>query len=162
MVAQPNGSAGIVGLIAKQGKERSRPLQNAARAALLLLLVLAGCSALSQPKEDTPASGPDPAYTELVAGHLKSSFAEYASYDAFEISDFRWVHSIKGWSWLVCVRFQNKGRRLTYALFIKQKEVIDSRYAVETDGCGGQTYAPFAPLTGLKGPESSDALGPLH
>ena len=106
--------------------------------------------------------GPDPTYNKLVAEHIKDTFKDYASYDAFEISQYRWVHSIKGWDWLTCVRFQDKGRRLTYALFIKQKEIIEYRYAVETDGCGAQTYSPFVELGGAKSVDADGLLEPLH
>jgi hypothetical protein len=122
----------------------------AAHAALLLPLFLLGCSALSLPREDAPASGPDPTYNTLVADRIKNSFKDYASYDAFEISEYRWVHSVKGWNWLTCVRFNDKGRRLVYALFIKEKEVVEYRYAVATDGCGAQAYSPFSLLAGTK------------
>jgi hypothetical protein len=108
-----------------------------------------------------PASGPDPSYAKLVAKHLKS-FKDYASYSAFEISDFRWVQSVKGWSWLTCIRFQDHGRVRTYALFLKGDAVIDGRYAVETDGCGAQNYLPFDLTTGTNAPASSGILAPLH
>jgi hypothetical protein len=134
-------------------------LHNAARAAVLLPLVLPGCSSLSLPAEDAPASGPDPAYTKLVAKHMENNFTDYESYDAFEISDFRWVHGLKGWNWLTCVRFLDKqGRRRTYALFIKKDEIVDGRYAVESDKCAAQTYASFALMGGIKGAASAGAL----
>ncbi len=90
-----------------------------------------------------PASSPDASYNKLITDHLQS-FKDYASYDAFEISEFRWVHSVKGWSWLTCVRFQDRGQRRIYALYIKEKRIIIDRFAVETDGCDTQNYLPFA------------------
>jgi hypothetical protein len=150
-------------LIPKQWQVASGCLQNAAaRVALLLPLFLLGCSALSLPREDAPASGPDPAFNTLVAKHIKRSFKDYASYDSFEISEYRWVHSVKGWSWLTCVRFQDKGRRLTYALFIKQDDIIEYRYAVVTDACDAQNYSPFAQLAKTKSFSSGGLLEPLY
>lgn len=154
-------------MIPRQRQATFRSLQNAGAEAALLLplllpLLLLGCSALSLPREDAPALGPDPTYNTLVADHIKGSFKEYASYGAFEISEYRWVHSVKGWSWLTCVRFHDKGRRLTYALFIKQKEIIENRYAVVTDGCDAQTYSPFALLGGTKSLGSDGLLEPLY
>jgi hypothetical protein len=149
-------------LIPKQRHVACRSSQNAASAALLLPFLLLGCSALSSPKEDAPASGPDPTFNTLIADHIKGSFKDYVSYNAFEISEYRWVHSVKGWSWLACVRFQDKGRRLTYALFIKQKEIVENRYAVATDGCGAQTYSPFELMGGTRSPGSSELLEPLY
>lgn len=157
-----NGRARITGLVPKQRHVAYRSLQNATYAALLLPFFLLGCSALSLPAEDAPASGPDPTFNALVADHIKGSFKDYASYDAFEISEYRWVHSVKGWSWLTCVRFQDKGRQLTYALFIKQKEIVENRYAVATDGCGAQTYSQFDLMGGTKSPGNSGLLAPLY
>jgi hypothetical protein len=129
----------------------------------VLPLVLSACSSLSLSQEDTPAAGPDPSYDQVVAEHVRASFSDTASYDVFEISEYRWVHTTKGWSWLTCVRFQNKGRRLTYAVFLRQKEVVNERYAVETDGCGEQTYTPFALANGARtGPRTSGGLEPLY
>ena len=139
-------------------------LRGAAIAALFICsaIVLAACSGLAASSEEAPATGPDPAYQQLVANYLRSTFKDYPSYDSFEISDPRWVHAFQGWSWLTCVRFHDKGRRLTYALFIKQKEIIENRYAVVTDGCDAQTYSPFALLGGTKSLGSDGLLEPLY
>ena len=135
--------------------------QNPAWAAFVLPLFLSACSSLSLPQEETPATGPDPTYNQLVADGIKGTFKEYASYDGYEISDYRWVHSTKGWLWLTCVRYQDKGRRRTYALFIKQKEIVDNRFAVAADGCEAQTYTPFV-LMGGKSSASGSSLDPLY
>ena len=138
-------------------------LQNAAYAALLLALAAAaGCSNLTASTADVPESGPDPAYNGMVANRLKSSFKDHASYDAFEISDYRWVRSVGGWSWLTCVRFQDRGHRRTYAVFIRGNDIIDSRYAVQADGCDTASYVPFDLMTGAARPASTGALEPLY
>ena len=126
-------------------------------------LCCSGCSALSLPSgRRRQHRARTQRYDALVADHIKSSFKDYVSYDAFEISDYRWVHSVKGWSWLTCVRFQDKGQRLTYALFIKQKDIIENRYAVATDGCDAQTYSQFDLMGGTKSPGNSGLLEPLY
>jgi hypothetical protein len=132
----------------------------AACAALLPASVLAGCSGIAVPDASAPAASPGASYNELIVGRLQS-FNDYASYDAFEISDFRWVHSLKGWSWLTCVRFQDHGQQRTYALYIKEKNIILGRYAVETDGCDARAYSPFAPTNRPARPPSS-GLEPLY
>ncbi len=138
-------------------------LQNAAYAALLLAFVVAaGCSSLTASREDAPASGPDPASNALVANRLKSTFKDHASYDAFEISDYRWVHSVGGWSWLTCVRFQDRGHRRTYAVFLRGKDIIESRYAVQADGCDTASYVPFDLMTGAARPANAGVLEPLY
>jgi hypothetical protein len=152
----------LAGLTAKRRRGAVTSLQNAARAALLLPLLLPGCSGVALPKEDAPESGPDLAYRRTVADYLKDSFKDSASYDAFEISDVRWIRSANGWSWLTCVRFQERDHRRTYALFIKANKVIDSRYAVDTDGCGAQAYSAFDLMPKETKPASGSELEPLH
>ena len=126
MAADPNGRVRTTGLIPKQRQIASGSLQNAPlMRRFCCRFFCSGAAPFRYRRRTRRQSGPDPAYNKLVAKHIKDTFKDYASYDAFEISEYRWVHSIKGWSWLTCVRFQDKGRRLTYALFIKQKEIID-------------------------------------
>ena len=132
------------------------------RAALLLALALPACSDLALPKEDLPPAGAEQALNTVVGDQLKTLFKDRAAYQAFEISGYRWVHGFKGWSWLTCVRFQERGHPRTYALFVKDGAVIDSRYAVETDACDGETYAPFDPATGLLRPASVSLQQPLY
>ena len=149
-------------MIPDQRHVMCRPWQNIAYAALLLPFILLGCSALSSANEDAPAAGPDSSFNNLVAEHIKGSFKDYATYEGYQISEYRWVHSAKGWSWLTCVRFQDKGRRLTYALFIKRKEIVENRYAVATDSCDAQTYSPFELMGGATGSGNNGLLEPVH
>ena len=136
--------------------------QFAARAALLLALVLPGCSDLALPKGEMPAAGVEPTVTTLVANHFKGIFKDHASFQAVEISGFRWVHTVKGWSWLACVRFQDHGHPRTYSVFIGDGAVVDYRYAVETDECDIQTYSPFDLATGAIIPASIGAQQPIY
>jgi hypothetical protein len=86
----------------------------------------------------------------------------YASYEPFEISAYRWVQGMKGWSWLTCVRFHDRDHLRTYAFFVKDDKVIDNRYAVETDSCDVQSYAPFDPGTGLLQPVGIGGQQPIY
>jgi len=132
------------------------------RAALALAFVaLPGCSELAQPSGVMP-SGPEPPYVALAAQQLRSVLANRASYDGFEISGLRWVHSIKGWSWLACVHFQDRGHRRSYALFIQADAVVDGRYAVETDACESQTYTQFDLVSGVLGKPTAPVQAPLY
>jgi hypothetical protein len=134
---------------------------HARRAALFLALVLMpGCSELAQSREDV-ASATQPPYPSLVAKYLKTLLKNPTSYDAFEISALRWVHSTKGWTWLACVRFQDHGHLRTYALFLDDHAIVDGRYAVQVDACDGQPYAPFDLASGAIGRSASE-LTPLH
>jgi hypothetical protein len=138
-------------------------LRDCVRATLLLPLALLGCSGVALTQTDAPASAPDPsAFHKLIGNHLKMSFPDIATYESFEISDAHWVHSVKGWTWLSCVRFQERGHVRTYAVFIQTDKVVDSRYAVTTDGCGEQTYAPFDDMPVTAKPSNGIELDPLH
>jgi hypothetical protein len=140
----------------KRPSSSSSFARNATWAALLLTAAtLAGCSGVPSTSEKIPQSRPDPSYRDIIAGHLKSALPDYASYEGFEISDPRWVHSLEGWAWLTCVRFQDHSRMRTYALFIKGSVIIDARYAVQTDECDLQAYGVFERMGGF-------GLGPLH
>jgi hypothetical protein len=136
-------------------------MQNAARAALLLPLVLLGCSAIVLPREDAPVSGPDPSSYTKIAKRLEHSLKDSDKYDSFEISEFRWVHSIEGWTWLTCVRFRDRGHLRTYAVFIRE-QIVNSRFAVETDGCGTQNYTPFTQMPNAARPVNAGELEPLY
>jgi hypothetical protein len=117
---------------------------------VLTLVTLPACSELAQSGEAAPPPA-QPPFVSLAAQHLQSVLKDRASYDDFEISGLRWVHSISGWSWLACVHFHDHGHLRSYALFIQDNAVTDSRYAVETDACEAQTYTPFDLVTGVLG-----------
>jgi hypothetical protein len=133
------------------GKFRTALRRATARAALALsLVILPGCSELAQPRAAGPPSA-EPPYVSLAAKYLQSVLKDRALYDAFEISGLRWVDSIKGWSWLACVHFRDRGHLRNYALFIQDNAVVDARYAVETDACETQAYTQFDLVTGVLG-----------
>lgn len=152
----------VAGLIARHRRGAALWRTAVWAAPLMLAAALAACSGLAASNEQVPAasnepapvSNLDPGYRQIVADRLRSSFKSYAAYDAFQIAEPRWVHAVQGWSWVVCVRFQDHGRPRTYAVFLQLAAVIDSRYAVETDGCDTQAYAPFDLMAG--------GLQPLH
>ena len=62
------------------------------------------------------------------------------------------MHSLKGWAWLTCVRFQDQGHPRVYAVFLKDGTIVDTRYAVVTDACDAQTYALFDAMRGAARP----------
>ena len=120
--------------------------------ALLALMLLAspGCTQIAQPSE-VAAPPEQPAYASVAAKYFTSTMADRTSFENFEISGLRWVHGLKGWSWLACVHFVDHGHLRTYALFMQNDAVIDGRYAVQSDSCGLQAYTPFDVVTGVLG-----------
>jgi hypothetical protein len=129
------------------------------RAALLMALaLLPECSDVGVRSEEMPPPALDLRYRNFISQHIKGVFKDYALYGSFEISNLRWVHSIEGWAWLVCVGFQDQGHARIYAVFFKDSAVLGSRYAVQTDACNTQTYASFNEM----GPPRPGVLEPLH
>jgi hypothetical protein len=124
-------------------------------------VTLPACSELAQPSGVMP-SGPEPAYVALVAKHLQSAFVDRSAYEGFEISGLRWVHTIKGWSWLACVHFTDHGHRRSYSIFIQGNAVVEARYAVETDACESQTYTQFDVTSGVLGRPTAPEQPPLY
>jgi hypothetical protein len=138
-------------------------LRDCALATLLLPLVLLGCSSVALPQSDAPpAEANAAAFHKIIGAYLTESFKDIGTYDSFEISEARWVHTAKGWSWLSCIRFQERSHVQTYAVFIRTDKVVDSRYAVTTDGCGEQAYAPFNDIPVMAKPSNGVGLDPLH
>lgn len=141
-------------------------------APLPALALLSACSSIALPNGQAPAAGPDPTYPTIVVNNIRAVF-KLAPTEPIGISSPRWVEAITGWNWLVCARFADRGQQRTYALFIKDQAIVDGRYAVETDACGSQTYAPAAgtaaPGPGVAAVTGTTAIGapagalePLH
>jgi hypothetical protein len=62
----------------------------------------------------------------------------------FEISAPRRVDSLKGASWVSCVRTQKFPLfPRYYAVFLQRDRIVDSRLSVLIDQCELQTYSPF-------------------
>jgi hypothetical protein len=129
---------------------------------LLLSAAVSGSAGFAANNTEVPVTGPDPSYRKVVATHLKQVLKNPLAYDSFEISDPRWVNSIKGWTWLICVRFRepakpeaeqiglenypnyrSQDRTHSYALFLDGDKIVDDRIPVQTDSCYLQTYYPF-------------------
>jgi hypothetical protein len=127
-------------------------------AALLLTLVcLSACGNIVVPEEAAPSI--DPGYGKTAADHILKTIHNATG---TEISQPRWVHAQKGWSWLACIHFQDQGRQRTYVLFIRGNAVIDWRYAVQDDSCDTQTYSPLDLPTGTIRSAAAGDSGPLY
>jgi hypothetical protein len=125
------------------------------------LVLLPACSELALPSEAMAPAAPPP-YVALAAKYLQSTLKDHASYEGFEISPVRWVHAIRGWSWLACVHFRDHGHLRSYAIFIQNNAVVDARYAVETDACDGQAFTQFDMITGELGRPTPLVQPPLY
>jgi hypothetical protein len=117
---------------------------------------------MALPAEDAPAAGPGAGVGKLVADRIKSTFKKLTPYDTVEISQPRWVHTVIGWNWLTCVRFQYEGHPRTFALFINGDAIVDQRFAVESDACAAQIYSPFGLSSGATNATATGDQGPLY
>jgi hypothetical protein len=149
----------VEALIPEKSHRGSQALRRAACALLLpawlgLSTGLNGCAELAASNAEMAPAAPDPGYREMIANHLKRVLKNSGGYDAYEISEPRWVHSIKGWTWLTCVRFTDRGRPRTYVVFFDSEKIVDDRFSVQTDNCNAQAYYPFERM--------QTGLDPLH
>lgn len=121
--------------------------------------MLAACSSVPA---DNPSEPPPPAnYGRVVAGALKK-FKDFQSYSNFQISGLRWVHAATGWSWLICVRYDEGGLARFYSFFLDGDTVANARYDVRTDRCPAQQYAPFDVTTGTIGAPTHAVQQPIY
>ena len=67
----------------------------------LMLLTSPGCAQITQPSEGATPPAEQPAYAALAAKYFSETMADRPSFENFEISELRWVHGLKDWSWLL-------------------------------------------------------------
>jgi hypothetical protein len=123
------------------------------------LVMLAHCSAVPLQNAAEPAA--PPSYGALVSDALRK-FKDYPTYSNFEVSSPRWVHAPTGWSWLVCVRYNDGGRQRFYSFFIDNNKVVNQRYDIVTDRCGLRQYVPFDATTGSVGSPTPFRQQPIY
>jgi hypothetical protein len=123
---------------------------------LLLLPGLGGCSMSEFLPRLTPEdmAGPEPQYRYLIAGRIKSIVGDPAG-SLMQISTVRRVDSLKGSSWLVCMKVQPFQLALPryYAVFIQQQRIVESRLSVLLDQCEMQSYTAFDWMHEAEGPD---------
>src|SRR5580704_856666 len=106
--SRPSGWTGFMAGVCSSHRIRGAK-RTARRAALRLgfaiaLLALPSCSELAATSDVMPPSA-EPPFVSLAANYLQSALKDRAAYDDFQISGLRWIHAIRGWSWLACVHF---------------------------------------------------------
>ena len=113
---------------------------------LLLVLPLGACSISGLLPDWTSAdvAGPEPAYRFVIANSIGSVTGDPAKAGTFEISGVRRIDSLKGASWMACIKTQIFPFLPRYfAVFIQRDRIVDSRLSVLIDQCELQTYSPF-------------------
>lgn len=125
-----------------------------------LAMMLAECSSVPAENPTEPVTPAN--YGKAIAGALKK-FKDFSSYSNFQISSLRWVHAATtGWSWLICVRYDDRGITRFYSFFLEGDKVANARYDVGTDRCPAQQYVAFDVTTGTVGAPTPPALQPIY
>jgi hypothetical protein len=114
---------------------------------LLLFLALGGCSisGLLPDWTSEDAAGPLPAdYRFAIANRVADIVGKSVAADALEISGPRRIDSLKGASWVACIKV-NQFPLLPrhYAVFFQRNQIVDSRLSVLVDQCELQSFEPF-------------------
>jgi hypothetical protein len=113
---------------------------------ILLTLSLGACSisGLLPDWTSTDVAGPEPAYRFIIANALQPIVGDPAKAGTLEISSGRRVDSLKGASWVVCIKAQ-KFPLLPqyYAVFFQGGRIVDNRLSVLIDQCELQSYTAF-------------------
>jgi hypothetical protein len=128
-------------------------------ALLAAVIVLAACA--SVPVENSTESSPPANYGKAIAEALRK-FKDFSTYRNFQISGLRWVHASTGWSWLVCVRYDDRGPARFYAFFLDDHAIVNARYDVRIDQCPAQQYVPFDVTTGTVGAPTPVTQQPIY
>jgi hypothetical protein len=109
--------------------------------ALLLCLVLAACSSVSEsiPEAVVPPPDPSAALRGLKAAASDAHFAE-----PVEVSDPIRANPVSSSPWLICLRSgkSEESKRLTYSAFFKNG-YVSSRWSAFLDHCAEQVYHPL-------------------
>lgn len=113
-----------------------------------LVLSLLACSPSSPVFEDAfekallGSPEPTPPYKQIVADALRK-FKKKDDLVDLQISDPFWTEHLGGPAWVVCVKFSPKDNTYYYTFFIRKEQVVEVRFAVGTDRCGGRNFSPF-------------------
>ena len=124
------------------------------RAAILILAVFAaGCARLWDYSPRTPLE------EEAVYQRTRSSYKELATVRVKAlkypgglatptISPLRKAHSVAFADWMACVQGEGEGHRRTFAVFYRDRQIVDFRQAVVIDGCDAEPYERLQPESG--------------
>ncbi len=113
---------------------------------ILLTLSLGACSVSGFLPDwtSTDVAGPEPAYRFIIANALQPIVGDPAKAGALEISSARRIDSLKGASWVVCIKaYKVALLPQYYAVFFQGGRIVDNRLSVLIDQCELQSYAAF-------------------
>jgi hypothetical protein len=124
------------------------------RAAIVTVAVLtafsvSGCASLWDYSPRTPAQDDaDYQSTRLSYKQLASARVKELKYSgglaAPTISPLRKSHTVAFADWMACVRGEEAGLRRTFAVFYRERKIVDFRHAVVIDNCEAEPYERLA------------------
>jgi hypothetical protein len=71
------------------------------------------------------------------------------------ISPLRKSHTVAFADWMACVQGEGEGHRRTFAVFYRDRKVVDFRHAVVIDGCDSEPYERLEPETAAPAKQAS-------
>ncbi len=92
-------------------------------------------------------------YRRLIAENLNKLLKDHAPLTAPYISGLRKTHPIEPGDWIACLKDGEHNAGRTFAVFFREKKLVDMRVAVMIDECEGQAYQPFALAAEARQPE---------
>lgn len=129
-----------------------RSERGAMRAAFVMIaaLMLGGCSS-GAGVFDTPArqafadDTPESYYKFLVANHpTTKTLRSEARMAPLQVSGLRQAVAPQPGDWMTCLRAWNLGKGETfYAVFIRNREIIEFRSGIGIDRCEGEQFSPL-------------------
>jgi hypothetical protein len=131
------------------------------RAAILILATFAaGCASLWDYSPRTPIED------EADYQRTRSSYKQLATARVKElkypgglatptISPLRKSHSVAFADWMACVQGEGEGHRRTFAVFYRDRKIVDFRHAVVIDGCDAEPYERLEPETAAPAKQAS-------
>jgi hypothetical protein len=115
--------------------------------ALLPALAVGGCaiSGLLPDWSSADVAGPEPAdYRFAIAARLKEIVGKSNLSDTLELSAPRRVDTLKGATWVICIKAQAFPLLPRYyAVLMQRGQIVDSRLSVVIDQCELQSYTAF-------------------
>ena len=93
-------------------------------------------------------------YKQLATAHVKG--LKYPGGLATPtISPLRKSHTVAFADWMACVQGEGEGHRRTFAVFYRDRKIVDLRLAVVIDGCDSEPYERLEPETAAPAKQAS-------
>lgn len=131
------------------------------RAAILILAAFAaGCAPLwdyyprTPLEEEADYQRTRSSYKQLATARVKE--LKYpGGLAAPTISPLRKSHTVAFADWMACVQGEGEGHRRTFAVFYRDRKIVDFRHAVVIDECASEPYERLEPETAAPAKQAS-------